>query len=218
MLGKSVNWCMMTAHSHSYITVDTIDIPTDVHWNGGLMEHAITNGLLKQGWVVVVEIPRSPQVYTSMEDRTWDHHFIGGGQQYRDSWDPQSKEGRDQYGTWDNHNQGRTAQYMDVRSTWGGREGYIDEDRYPYAWKDAVDDTIHEEDFQDAHDKNNCVPQYPSFYGNVYNRTEHYPMSPLFCASVWDDERGLRIRTLGNDDNIWRGGGGHNSREINRDD
>ena len=51
MLGKRVNWYTMTAHSRSYITVDTIDIPTDVDWNGGLMEHAITNGLLRQVYV-----------------------------------------------------------------------------------------------------------------------------------------------------------------------
>jgi hypothetical protein len=47
MLGKRVNWSTMTAHSRSNITVDTIDIPTDVGWNGGLMQHAITNGLLR---------------------------------------------------------------------------------------------------------------------------------------------------------------------------
>ena len=107
---------------------------------------------------------------------------------------------------------------MDVRSTWGGREGSIDKDHYPYTWRDAVDDTIHEEDFQDAQDENNRVPQYPSFYGNVYDRTEQYPMSPPFCASGWDDERGLCTQTLGDDDNIRQGGGGDNSREINRDD
>ena len=95
MLGKRVNWSTMTAHSCSHIIVDTIDIPTDVDWNGGLMEHAITNRLFRQGWTTVVEIPRSPQVYTGREDRTWDHHFIGGGQQYGgwDLWDPQGKEG-----------------------------------------------------------------------------------------------------------------------------
>jgi hypothetical protein len=47
MLGKRVNWSTMTAHSRFDITVDTIDIPTDVNWNGGLMQHAITNGLLR---------------------------------------------------------------------------------------------------------------------------------------------------------------------------
>jgi hypothetical protein len=60
MLGKRVNWSTMTAHSHSDITVDIIDIPTDVGWNGGLMQHAITNGLLRQGWATVVEILQSP--------------------------------------------------------------------------------------------------------------------------------------------------------------
>ena len=159
-------------------------------------------------------------MYINREDRTWDHHFIGGSQQYGgwDSWDPQGREGGDQYRKWDDHNQGKVAQYTDVRSTWGGREGYIDEDCYPYAWRDAVDDTVHEEDFQDAQDENNCVPQYPSFHGNVYDRTEHYPTSLPFCTSVWDDERGLCTWALGNDDNIWQGGGGHNSREVNRDD
>ena len=57
MLGKHVNWYTMMAHSRSHITVDTINIPTDVDWNRGLMEHAITNGLLRQGWAAAVEIP-----------------------------------------------------------------------------------------------------------------------------------------------------------------
>jgi hypothetical protein len=50
MLGKRVNWSTMTAHSRFDIIADTIDIPTDVNWNRGLMQHAITNGLLRQGW------------------------------------------------------------------------------------------------------------------------------------------------------------------------
>jgi hypothetical protein len=49
MLGKRVNWSTMTAHSRSDITVDTIDIPMEFDWNGGLMQYAITNGLLRQG-------------------------------------------------------------------------------------------------------------------------------------------------------------------------
>jgi hypothetical protein len=57
MLGKRTNWSTMTAHSHSDITVDIIDIPTDVNWNGRLIQHAITNGLLRQGWAPVVETP-----------------------------------------------------------------------------------------------------------------------------------------------------------------
>jgi hypothetical protein len=77
-----------------------------------------------------------------------------------------------------------------------------------------VDDTVHEEDFQDVHDENNHVPQYPSFHGNVYDRTERYPMSPLFHTSEWDDEKELRTRTLGDDVNIRRGGGGNSSCEI----
>jgi hypothetical protein len=95
MLGKHVNWSTMTAHSRSDITEDKIAIPTNVDWNGGLMQHAITNRLLRQGWVVAVETPRSPQVHTGMEDRAWDHHFTGGSEQYEgwESWDPQGREG-----------------------------------------------------------------------------------------------------------------------------
>jgi len=47
MLGKRVNWSTMMAHSHSHIIMETIEIPTNVNWNGGLMHHAITNGLFK---------------------------------------------------------------------------------------------------------------------------------------------------------------------------
>jgi hypothetical protein len=36
----------------------------------------------------------------------------------------------------------------------GSRDGSYSEDHYPYAWRDVVDDTIHEEDFQDVHDEN----------------------------------------------------------------
>jgi hypothetical protein len=57
MLGKHVNWSTMTTHSRSDIIGDTIDIPTDVNWNGGLMQHAITNGLLRQGWAPAVKAP-----------------------------------------------------------------------------------------------------------------------------------------------------------------
>jgi hypothetical protein len=104
-----------------------------------------------------------------------------------------------------------------MRSMWGGREGSYSEDHYPYARKDVVDNTVHEEDFQDVHDENNHVPQYPSFHGNVNDRMEHYPMSLPFRTSEWDDERELRTRTLGDDVNIMRGGGWNSSREMNRD-
>jgi hypothetical protein len=183
------------------------------------MHQAITHGLLRQGWAPAVEAPRSPQVHTGMEDRGWDHHFIGGGEQYGgwESWDPQGKEGGDQYRAWNDHNHCRAAQYMDVRSTWGGREGSYSEDHYPYAWRDVVDDTVHEEDFQDVHDENNHVPWYPSFPGNVYDRTERYPVSLLFDTSEWDDERVLHTRIIGDDVNIMRGGGGNSSRKMNRD-
>jgi hypothetical protein len=65
---------------------------------------------------------------------------------------------------------------MDVRSPWGGREGSYSEDHYPYERRDVVDDIVHKKDFQDVHDENNDVPRYPSFHGNVYDRTERYPV------------------------------------------
>jgi hypothetical protein len=68
-----------------------------------------------------------------------------------------------------------------------------------------VDETVHEEDFQDVHDEDNHVPQYPSYHGNVYDRTECYPMSPPFRTSEWDDERELCTQTLGDDVNIRQG-------------
>jgi hypothetical protein len=79
-----------------------------------------------------------------------------------------------------------------------------------------VDGTNHEEDFEDVHDENNHVPRYPTFHGNVYDWTERYPMSPPFRTSERDDERELYTRTLGDDVNIMRGGGGNSSREMNR--
>jgi hypothetical protein len=68
ILGKRVNWSTMTAHCRSDIITDTIDIPTNVNWNGGLMHHAITNGLLRQGWALAAEAPQSLQVHLDMED------------------------------------------------------------------------------------------------------------------------------------------------------
>jgi hypothetical protein len=109
------------------------------------------------------------------------------------------------------------AQYMDVRSTWGGREGSYREDHYPHAWRDVVDDIVHEEDFQDVHDENNHVPWYPFFHGNVYNWMERYPMSPPFRTSEWDDERELCTWIIGDDVNIMRGSGGNRSHDMNRD-
>jgi hypothetical protein len=69
MLGKHVNWSTMMAHSRSHIITETIDIPSNVDWNGGLMHHAITSELHRQGWAPLAEAPRSPQVHTDMEDR-----------------------------------------------------------------------------------------------------------------------------------------------------
>jgi hypothetical protein len=58
---------------------------------------------------------------------------MGGGKQYGglESWDPQGREGGDQYRAWNDHNQGTSAQYTDMRSTWEGREGSYSENHYP---------------------------------------------------------------------------------------
>jgi hypothetical protein len=80
-----------------------------------------------------------------------------------------------------------------------------------------VDDIVHEEDFQDVHDENNHVPWYLFFYGNVYDWTERYLLSPPFRTSEWNDERELRTRIIGDEVNIMRGGGGDSSCEMNRD-
>ena len=154
-----------------------------------------------------------------MEDRAWDHHFMGGGEQYGDweSWDLQGKEGGDQYRTLNDHNQDKVAQYTYMRSTWGSREGSYSKDHYPYAWRDVVDDTIHEEDFQDVHDENNHVPWYASFHGNVYDWAECYSMSLPFRTSEWDDEKELHTRIIGDDVNIIRDGGRNSSYKMNRD-
>jgi hypothetical protein len=124
--------------------------------------------------------------------------FYSGGEQYGgwESWDSQGREGVDQYRAWNDHNQGRAAQYTDVRSMWGGREGSYSKDHYPYAWRDVVDDTVHEEEFQDVHDENNHVLWYPSFHGNVYNRTERYLGSPPFRTSEWGFVHGSLEMTL----------------------
>jgi hypothetical protein len=112
MLGKLVNWSTMTAYSRSYIITEAIDIPSNVDWNRGLIHHAITNGLLRQGLALTTEAPRSPHVHISTEDRGWNHHFIGNDDQYKgwDSWDPQGRDGGDQHKAWNDHNEGRAAQ------------------------------------------------------------------------------------------------------------
>jgi hypothetical protein len=69
MLEKRVKWSTMTAHSRSYIIMKTIDIPSNVDWNEGLIHHAITNGLLRQGLAPPAQAPRSPHVFMGMEDR-----------------------------------------------------------------------------------------------------------------------------------------------------
>ena len=144
------------------------------------MHHAIVNDLLKQEWAPPTKAPRSLQVHMGMEDKRWDHHFTGCSDQYGGwgSWDPQGKEGDDQYRAWNDHNEGKATQYMDMRSTWGGRRGSYNVDHYPYAWKDVVVDIVHKEDFQYVNDKNNHVPPYPPFHGTIYDQTEQY-LEPL---------------------------------------
>jgi hypothetical protein len=78
MLGKRVNWSTMTAHSRSYIARETIDIPTEVNWNGGLMHRAIVNGLFRQGYTLEEAVPRSPCMRTDTQNIGWDHHDMGG--------------------------------------------------------------------------------------------------------------------------------------------
>jgi hypothetical protein len=67
------------------------------------------------------------------------------------------------------------------------------------------------------HGENNHVPRYPSFYCNVYDRTERYPKPLPFRSSEWNDERGLHTWIIGDDVNIMRGGGGNSGRKMNRD-
>jgi hypothetical protein len=55
------------------------------------------------------------------------------------------------------------------------------EDHYSYAWRDIVDDTVHEEDFQDVNDDNERYPQYSPFHVNAYNQVERYLEPPPFC-------------------------------------
>jgi hypothetical protein len=85
---------------------------------------------------------------------------------------------------------------MDRRGMWGSREESYREDHYPYTRRDVVDNTIHEEDFQDVNDNNYHVPWYLPFHGNVYNQTKRYPEPPPFHSSEWDDEMRLRIRII----------------------
>jgi hypothetical protein len=216
MLGKRVNWSTMTAHNHSHIITETIDIPSNVDWNWGIMHHAIANGLFRQGLAPLVEAPQCPHVHIGTEDKGWNHHFTSGDDQYggRESWDLQGTDRGDRYRAWNDHNEGRAAQYMDKRGTWGNREESYREDHYPYTRGDVVDDTIHEEDFQNVNDDNYYVPWYLPFHSNVYNWTKRYPEPPSFRSSEWDDERGLRIRIIEDDVNIMRGGIGNSGRNI----
>jgi hypothetical protein len=48
------------------------------------MHHAITNGLLRQGLVPPAKAPQSPHMHMDMQDKGWDHHFMGSGDQYGD--------------------------------------------------------------------------------------------------------------------------------------
>jgi hypothetical protein len=68
MLGKRVNWSTMTPHSRSYIARETIDIPSEVNWNGRRIHRAIVNGLLRQGYTPEEAVPRSPCMRTDTQN------------------------------------------------------------------------------------------------------------------------------------------------------
>jgi hypothetical protein len=123
MLGKRVDWTMMTTHNHSQINKQTIDIPLDVDWNMGLIYHAITNRLLQKGLAAPAKAPRSP------------HMDMGA-----------------QYTRWDDPNMERDALYMNREGTLENRTDSYREDHNPYAQTDVVDDTVTKEDFQDIND------------------------------------------------------------------
>jgi hypothetical protein len=57
----------MTTHSCSYIIKEIIDIPSNVIWKEGLMHHAITNRLLRQGLALPAEAPQSLCVHMDMQ-------------------------------------------------------------------------------------------------------------------------------------------------------
>jgi hypothetical protein len=99
----------------------------------------------------------------------------------------------DQYTGWDEYVVGRGVQYSAWNESNMGRGApeYIErEDHYPYARKDVVDDTVHEEDFQNVNDDNEQYPQDPSFHINAYNQVEHYSEPPPFHNNEWEGERG----------------------------
>jgi hypothetical protein len=91
---------------------------------------------------------------------------------------------------------------LDRGGTWRNREDSYKEDHYPYAQRDVVDDTIHEEDFQDVNDKNDYFPRYPLFHGNIYNQTERHPEPPPFHSNEWDGERRCCTRIIQDDTDI----------------
>jgi hypothetical protein len=82
MLGKRVNWNTMMAYSCSH-TRETIDIPSEVDWNGGLMHHAIVNGLLQQGYTLPATTPQSMCMRTNTWNTQWGRHDMGGYDQYK---------------------------------------------------------------------------------------------------------------------------------------
>jgi hypothetical protein len=81
-----MNWSTMTAHSRSHITKETIDIPSEVDWNRGLMHHTIVNGLHRQEYAPQEAVPRSPRMRTDTRNTGWDRYDMGGWNQYT-RWD-----------------------------------------------------------------------------------------------------------------------------------
>jgi hypothetical protein len=112
------------------------------------MHQAIMNGLLRQGYTLEEATPQSPRMRTDTQNTRWDHYDMSGHDQHM-GWDEYVIGTSVQYSSWNEPNMGRRA------------PEYIErEDHYPYARREVIDDTIHEEDFQNVNDNNEQYPQY----------------------------------------------------------
>jgi hypothetical protein len=80
------------------------------------------------------------------------------------------------------------------------------EDHYPYARRDVVDNTVHEEDFQNVNDNNERFFQYLPFHVN-YNQVERYPEPPPFHNNEWEGEMGHRAWNVHDEVDMVLGGG-----------
>jgi hypothetical protein len=73
---------MITVHSLSQIIRETIDFPSDIDWNVGLIYHTIINELVQQGLAPPPPAPRSPRMHMGAQYTRWNQHVIGGGGRY----------------------------------------------------------------------------------------------------------------------------------------